>query len=507
MSVKTESFNLLLEMIKIIEDLKTLKKNTITGFFWMFAERIGAQLVSFIVSIVLARILMPEDYGVISLVTVFITICNVFVGGGFGNALVQKNEADDLDFSSVFYFSFFFSLIMYLGIFFLAPYLAEFYHMPLVCPVVRVMGVRIVIASFNSIQRAYVSRTLQFKKFFWSTIFGTVISAIIGIVMAYQGYGVWALVGQYLTNTAIDTVVLFITVKWHPKIMFSFQRLKTLISYGWKVLVGSLIDALYEDFRSLYIGKLYSAQDLAFYTRGRQFSNLIVSNVNSAIMSVLFPVMSKKQDNRVELKAMTRRSIKISSYVMMPILFGLAAVAEPLVRLVLTDKWIPCVAFFQVLCFYFALMPIQTANLQAIYAMGRSDIALKLNIIKKTVGFLIILFSARISVLAMAYGGILIGIVASMVNAYPNKNLLGYGYREQIKDIIPHVFMSGVMSVFVIAISFLKIPVMLTLIIQVIVGALIYIILSKLFKVDSFEYILNIVKPMIVKGLKKEDKR
>lgn len=494
-----KSFKELKEGFFLKETNAQLKVKTLSGLIWMFAERVGAQLVSFIVSIVLARLLLPEDYGTISLVTIFITICNVFVSAGFGNALIQKKEADELDFSSVFYCSFIVSLFLYVVMFFGAPVLAEFYGIKVLIPVVRVMGIRIIIASFNSVQRAYVSRNLEFKKFFWSTIIGTVISAFVGIAMAYKGYGVWALVGQYLSNTVIDTIILFITVKWYPKIMFSFSRMKVLVSYGWKVLVTGLIDALYEDFRSLYIGKLYSTQDLAYYTRGRQFPSLIVNNVNSSIMSVLFPVMSKKQDNRKDIKAMTRRSIKISSYVMMPVMFGLASVAEPLVRFLLTDKWLPCVPFLQILCFNSALTPIQSSNVQAIYAMGRSDIVLRLNIIKKITGFIIVLISAQISVIAMAYGGILTGIVCSIVNAYPNKKLMDYGYWEQIRDILPYVAMSSVMSILVWLIAFIDMSAIVTLVLQIVAGVCAYICLSKLFKVDSYNYIINIAASMLKK--------
>ena len=483
-----------MEEIKIIEENTKLKAKTLSGMIWMFLERIGAQLVSFIVSVVLARLLMPEDYGVIAIVTIFITLCNVFVDGGFGNALVQKKDADVVDFSSVFYFSFSFSVVLYVILFFAAPYLANLYQMDILCPLFRVMGLRLIIASFNSIQKAYVSRNLQFKKFFWSTIIGTVISAVVGIVMAYSGFGVWALVGQYLTNVVIDTLVLFITVRWHPIWAFSLSKMKTLVSYGWKVLVGSLIDTFYEEFRALYIGGLYTAQDLAYYTRGKQFPYLIINNTNSTIMSVLFPVMSKKQDDNMELKRLTRRAIKTSSYIIMPVMFGLASIAKPLVLLLLTEKWLPCVPFLQILCFNAALMPIQSANVQTIYALGRSDIALRLNIIKKTTGFLIILFSARISVLAMAYGGIAIGVICSIVNAFPNKKLIQYGYLEQMKDLLPSIGLSCLMSIPVFLLASLPIPVVLILLIQVIVGALAYVTLSALFREESFLYLSQTLK-------------
>lgn len=484
----------------ILNQNQNLKAKTLSGMAWMFFERVGSQLMSFIVSIVLARLLLPEQYGVIAIVMVFINICNVFVTSGLGQALIQKKEADEKDFSSVFYLSFFISIILYVGLFFSAPLIAKFYDMEILSPVLRVLGIQLIISSFNGIQRSKVSKEMRFKKFFYSTIIGTLTSAVVGIIMAYNGFGVWALVAQQLSNIIVNTIVLFVTVKWYPKLYFSFKRAKVLFSYSWKILVGSLIDTVYEDFRSLYVVKLYSATDLAYYTRGRQFPNLIVSNINSSISGVLFPAISSQQDDKDKVKAITRRSIKTSSYVLTPILCGLAAVAEPLVRLVLTEKWLPCVPFLQILCFNSVLLPLQTANVQAIYAVGRSDIALKLNVFKKTFGFLMILIFARISIIAMAWAGVLTGVVSLIANATPNKKLFSYGFFEQILDIIPHFILSGIMMLGVWAVSFLPIQnVLLELIIMVVCGAVTYLFVSWLFKVESFNYILDTIKGFLSK--------
>ena len=472
-----------------------LKTKTIVGLFWTFMEKIGAQLVSFIVSIVLARILSPNEYGVIAIVLVFINICNVFVDSGFGQALIQKKDADDVDFSSIFYFSLVFSIVLYIILFFSAPYIALFYEMEILSPVIRVMGLRLLIAPFNSVQRARVSKKMQFKKLFYSTLGGTLFSAVVGILMAYNGFGVWALVTQYIISAIADTTVLFITVKWYPRLVFSISKVKILFSYGWKVLVTSIIDTIYEDFRSLYIGKLYSASDLAYYTRGKQFPSLVTNNINLSIASVLFPVISSEQENKENVKAITRRSIRISSYVLTPLLCGVAIVAEPLVLLVLTEKWLPCVPFLQILCINSALMPLQTANVQAIYAVGRSDIVLKLNIFKKLFGFLLILIFARISVIAMAWAGVVSAVVCLIANALPNKKLFGYSLIEQIIDILPNFILSGIMMLGVFSVSLININnLFIKLFVMVISGGLIYISLSYLFKMESFNYILDSIK-------------
>lgn len=485
-----------------MEERNDLKRKTLAGLFWTFAERIGAQLISFVVSIVLARLLLPEEYGVIAIVLVFINLCDVFVNSGFGKALIQKKDADDVDFSSVFYFSLTMSVVLYAVLFFAAPYIAVFYEMEILAPVLRVMGLRVILASYSSVLQAKVSKGMEFKKFFYSSLGGTLLSAVVGVAMAYMGFGVWALVAQDSVDAVVDTIILALTVKWRPGLVFSFQRMKVLFHYGWKVLVGGLIDTLYEDFRSLYVGKLYSADDLAYYTRGKQFPNIIVTNVNTSISSVLFPAISSAQGNIADVKAMTRRAMKTSAYVMTPMLCGLAAVAEPLVLLLLTEKWLPCVPFLQILCINSILMPLQTANIQAIYAMGRSDIGLKLNVVKKAFGFLMVLIFARFSVLAMVWAGVVSAFFSLIMNILPNRKLLGYGFVEQMKDIVPYWVMSAAMMLLVKAVALLGLPTIAELVVMVLVGVAAYVLMSVLFKVESFSYLLNTIKPMLMRKKK-----
>ena len=481
----------------------SLKNKTISGLFWTFCERIGVQLVSFFVQIILARLLMPEEYGVIGIVLVFINLCNVFVESGFGRALIHKKNADDVDYSSVFYICLTTATVMYAILYTAAPYIAAFYEMPIVAPVLRIMGIRLFIASFNAIQRAKVSKEMQFRRFFLSTLGGMLISAGVGIVFAYCGFGVWALVAQDLSNLLISTVILFVTVRWRPRLVFSWTRAWSLFDYGWKILVNSLVETLYEDFRSLYVGKLYNADALAFYTRGKQFPYLIVDNINSSINSVLFPALSTKQDDKEDLVGITRRAIKTSAYILTPMLAGLAAVAEPLVRCLLTEKWLPCVPFLQILSINAALTPLQTANAQTLYAIGRSDIVMKMNIIKKSFGFMMVVIFARISVQAMAWAGVGTGIFCLIVNAYPNKKLLDYGIWEQIRDVAPCWMLSGAMVVPVFAVRMLGLPIIPELIVMILVGVATYVILSAIFKVESFVYILNTAKPLLAKLRKK----
>lgn len=471
----------------------------IQNLFWRFAERSGAQIVSFIVSIVLARILVPEDYGTIALVTVFTAILQVFVDSGLGTALIQKKDADDLDFSSVFYFNFCVCIILYVGMFIAAPYIALFYEDRNLTSVVRVLSFTLVISGVKGIQQAYVSRNLLFKRFFFSTIGGTIFSAFLGIGMAYIGLGVWALVAQQLSNAAIDTLILWITVKWHPKRMFSWKRLKSLLTFGWKLLVSALLDTVYNNLRNLIIGKFYTSTDLAFYNQGDKFPKIVVTNINTSIDSVLLPTMSNVQDDRERVKQMTRRAIKTSTYVMAPLMMGLAFCAEPIVKLVLTDKWLPCVPFLRIFCITYMFWPIHTANLNAINAMGRSDWFLRLEIVKKITGMIILLSTMWFGVMAMAYSLLLSSVLSQIINSWPNRKLLNYGYLEQVRDFAPGILLAVIMGICVYFVGFLPFSIIITLLIQTVVGAVIYIGVSAILRLEEYEYLVGMVKSFIKK--------
>lgn len=471
--------------------------NVISNFIWRFAERCGAQLVTFIVSIVFARILAPEDYGTIALVTVFTTILQVFVDSGLGTALIQKKNADDLDFSSVFYFNFVVCLVLYAAMFMAAPVIAKFYGDVTLTPIIRVISLTIVISGVKGIQQAYVSKNMLFKRFFFSTIGGTIFSAFIGIGLAKAGYGVWALVAQQLSNATVDTVILWITVRWRPRKNFSWERLKGLLSFGWKLLVSSLLDTCYNNLRNLIIGKMYSPSDLAFYNQGDKFPKLIVTNINTSIDSVLLPTMSSAQDDRERVKNMTRRAIKTSTYVMAPLMMGLAFCATPIVKLVLTDKWLPCVPFLRIFCITYMFWPVHTANLNAINAMGRSDWFLRLEIIKKIMGMAILLSTMWFGVMAMAYSLLLSSVLSQIINSWPNRKLLGYGYLEQVRDFAPGILLAVAMGICVYLIGYISLPTIVTLGIQILAGATFYIGISAILKLEEFEYLLGMIKSFL----------
>lgn len=474
------------------------QKSVFYNLFWRFAERCGAQAVSLVVSIILARLLAPEAYGTIALAMVFINILQVFVDSGMGTALIQKKDADDLDFSSVFYFNIAACLVLYAGLFLAAPSIAQFYGDPALTALVRALSLTVVVSGVRNIQQSYVSRHLLFKRFFFSTIGSTLASAVVGIAMAYAGFGVWALVGQSLSNVVTGTIILWATVPWRPRRMFSWQRLKGLLSFGWKLLVSSLLDTGYNNLRSLIIGKLYSSADLAYYNQGDKLPNLVITNINASIDSVLLPTMANEQDDPARVRSMTRRAIKTSTYVMAPLMMGLAACAEPLIRLILTEKWLPCVPFLRIFCITYMFWPIHTANLNAIKALGRSDLFLKLEIVKKIVGLTILLCTMWHGVMAMAYSLLLSSVLSQIINTWPNRKLLRYHYLNQLADILPALLLACAMGLAVYCIQFLGWGDLPTLCVQVPVGAALYLAGSALLRLDSFLYLRSTAEKLLL---------
>ena len=474
-----------------------LQRKVFSGLIWKFGERIGAQAVSFLVSIILARLLLPSDYGVIALITIFIDIANVFVSSGFGAALVQKKDADEVDFSSVFYFSIVMSWVLYIIVFLGAQAVAGFYDKEILTPVLRVMALKLPLAGVNSVQHAYVQKKMLFKRFFFSTLIGTVGSAVVGIVMAYTGFGAWALVAQYLFNSTMDTVVLWFTVRWRPVWRFSLGRMKYLFGFGWKMLASELIHTSYKQIRSLIIGKVYTEKDLAFYNQGGKLPSLIVTNINSSVSSVLFPAMTLKQDDTGKLKEMVRLSIRVSSYIMWPLMIGLLVISEPIVRLMFTEKWLPCVPYMQIACIQFALEPVQTANVQAVKAMGKGRTYLIMEIVKKLFGIVMIVAVMYQGVMAIAVTAMFVTFFAALVNSTPNRKYLGYTYREQLVDLIPSILLAAAMGICVYGVGRLPVPDLVSIVLQAVSGAASYIIISLAFRVSQFRYIVDILKNFI----------
>ena len=476
--------------------------NKITnGLVWKLLERFGVFGVQFILQIVLARLLDPSYYGMLTVMNIFVTLANVFVQTGFNTSLVQNKDVTKEDYSSVFWVSLFIAVLLYGIIFISAPFIASFYKMPQLVSPLRVLGLILIPGALNSVQLAKVSREMNFKKVFISNIGGALVSGIVGITCAYKGFGLWALVIQSVTNVVVACIVMFVTVKWVPQFVINLKRVKILFSYGWKLLVSALIDTLYNDLSSLLVGKKYNASTLGYYNRGLQFPQVVITPVNNSIQSVLLPAMSEKQEEKSQVKYLTRRSVTLSSFIIFPLMAGLAGVAQPLIKILLTDKWLPCVPFLQLFCISYGFFHVHSCNLQAINAMGRSDVFLKLEIIKKTIGIaaLAVAVFCFNSPVAIAVSTVLIVPVGLFVNCYPNKKLMDYGFKEQMLDILPPLASAVLMFVLVYLISLLNIAPIIMILIQVIVGIVIYFGLSLILKSEGLLVILNLLKGYVKK--------
>lgn len=481
-----------------------IKKESIArSFLWKLLERFSSQAMSFIVTILLSRILMPEEYGIIAILLVFVNIANVIIDGGLNTALIQKKGADNIDFSTILYFSLGLSVIIYLGLYLLAPSIARFYDNELLAPVLRVLSINIFFNSFNAVQRAYVSKHMLFGRLFYCSFVATLVSGIVGIAMAYGDYGVWALVGQQVVNQVTLTGIMWFTIKWRPILAFSFTRFKGLFDYGWKIFLTNLIIAIYEDIRSLVIGKVYRKATLAYFDRGKQFPTLIMSNISISLQTILLPAFADIQDNRERVRLMMKRSIEITNFFILPVLMGLLVAAKPFVLLLLTEKWIEAVPFIQIFCIAYMMMPIQSSNMSAIKALGYSDITLKLEIIKKVIEAIILVVSFMMNVYAVAWGIVLYNFICIIINLYPCKRLLNYGIIEQLKDITSPVLTSVAMGLSIFWLTWLDIHPAWTLLLQAVLGITVYVSLHAMFKTSCYVYVKDhFVSELVRRGRK-----
>lgn len=483
--------------------MEVTREKAIGSFLWKYLERSSVQVTQLLITIILARLLLPSEYGIVALIVVFINISYVIVDGGFNTALIQKKNADNIDFSTIFYFSLFMALIMYITLFLTAPAIASFYSQPKLVPVVRVISVVLFFHSIIAVQNAYVSRNLLFRKMFICSFSSVIISGTVGIFMAYNGYGVWALVAQMLIAQFILASIMWIVLGWRPNMIFSFERLNGLLDYGWKIFTTNFIVSLFVNIRKLVIGRFYSPASLAYFERGDHFPHLIMTNIQTSIQAVMFPIFSKEQDDRKRVKLILRRATKINCFVIYPMMMLLIVSARPLVLFILTEKWLPAVEFIQIFCIANFFRPIAIPNLEAIKALGYSDISLKLEVIKKILDVCILVISVFFGVYAIAWGIVIFNFICVFINLYPNKRLLDYGIKEQMIDASPTLLIALAMGATVYWIQFFSFPNLIIIILQIMFGAGVYLGLSYLFKEESCMYFFEMYKNNKIKLGKK----
>ncbi len=473
-----------------------IKRKVLTGTIWKFAERILAQGISLIVSIVIARLLEPSDYGAVSIVTIFFAFANVMISGGLNTALIQKKDADSKDYNTVFTISIIVAITIYVALFFMAPWIAKIYDESQLTSIIRVLGISLPLYALKSIVCAYVSSTLQFKKFFFATLGGTLSSGIVGISLAMKGFGAWALVAQQLTNTAIDTIILFYITKLRLAFRITFKRLRGLWKYGSKIMMSSFLGTAFKQINPLFIGLKYTSADLSYYTKGKSLPETLSSSITYTISAVLFPALVKYQEDKERLLRYTRLYMRVASFVIFPVMLGFFAVSENFVKVFLTEKWLPTVYYIQVVCFSTMFDIVAAGNCETIKAMGRSDIYLKIEIIKKSGYFLMLALFLMFtnSPEALALSLLACTVIQIAVNSIPNIKLIGYTVKKQLADLVPNFLLAAVMCIIVLLVGTLQIQPIILIFLQVFVGGLVYILLGFLTNNAAMRFLLKEIK-------------
>ncbi|MBO5085642.1 MAG: lipopolysaccharide biosynthesis protein [Paludibacteraceae bacterium] len=473
---------------------ESLKQKTAKGVLWSSVEQFSVQIIQFVLGLIMARILSPQDYGLVGMILVFTVIAQVFVESGFANALIRKQNRTEVDYSTAFYFNIVVGIVAYFVLFFVSPYIADFYDEPLLEPLTKVVALTVFINSLGIVPRARYTINVDFKTQAKATTTSVLISGIIGIWMAYTGYGVWAIVWQSVIRNALNVLLLWIFAKWLPLLQFSWQSFREMWSFGYKLLLSGLIDRIYSNIYQLVIGKVFSAQDLGNYTRAHQFASFPSSNINGIISRVTYPILSSIQDDDVRLERVYRKYLRLSAFIVFPLMVGLSALSEPLILYILTDKWSAAVILLQIICFNMMWYPIHAINLNLLQVKGRSDLFLKLEIIKKFIGVAILCITVPIGLVAMCIGGIFSSILCLVVNTHYTGKLINVGFWLQMRDLLPTLLLSLAMGA-VVVLSVWFIPTnLLKLIVGVIVGVIFYIFVARLFKMEELSDLLSLVK-------------
>jgi len=480
---------------------ESLKKKTVKGVGWSAVDNVVSLGVTFVVGIVLARLLTPDDYGLIGILTIFISVFNALVNSGFSNALIRKHNAQNIDYCTVFYTNLVLSVFLALVLYLCAHPIADFFGRQELVAMTQVMSSIVIINAFAIVQRVRLTKALNFKTQAKITFTASVISGVIGIFFAYNGFGVWALVIQQISSRLLTTLLLWFFNKWIPSFAFSWISLKEMWSFGWKLLVSNLIDTTWKEIYQVVVGKCYSPQTLGLYTRAKHFSQMFSSNLTNVIQRVSYPVLSSIQDDRMRLKSAYQRIIRNTMLPTFVLMIGMAACAKPMVLCLIGEKWLGCVTFLQMICFSGMLYPLHAINLNMLQVQGRSDLFLKLEIIKKIIAVGPLLLGVFVSIYWMVGGSVITSFIAYYLNAYYSGPFLNYSIKDQVKDILPSFGVAVAMAIPVFLISFIPITPYILFPLQIIVGALLTILICERFKLPEYIELKGIVIPVIKKIL------
>ena len=487
----------------MMTDESNLKDKVIKGSFWVLLERCGSQVATFLVGLVLARLLTPTDYGQVAMIGLFVTIATVLVDGGFGSALIQKKDADELDFNSVFYLSLGVAAVLYLVLFFAAPLIASFYGVPSLVPMIRVVSLTVFSAAINTIQNAEISRRMLFHYLFRMTMISTTVSLPTGLALAWFGFGPWSLVWSWVAGSVSNVIVRWYYIAWRPRLAFSFERVVPLFRYSWKLLAAWIIGAGFQNLYKLLIGKFYTPADLSFVEKGRNIPELVMNNVSGALASTSFPALVKLQNDRERMREAMRKMLITSTFIVFPMMLLLAVVSPKLTLFLYGEKWMPSVPFARLACFSCALMPFAMINERAVEALGRSDLYLKIEILKKTISVVVLgVFLPQGVVFWMAAMAFVEGPFGCLVNAWPQRKLLGYSLLMQLKDVAPVLLLTVVVAAPLLVLDLIwtgtsPISLFFCLACQGVLAVVLYLLLSIVFKMRGIAEVVSIIGPKV----------
>ena len=479
---------------------QNLQKRALGGMIWKFLEKICGQGMQLVIQIVLARLLLPEEYGLVGLLTIFITISDVFILQGLTTALIQKKSADEKDYSSVFFANIAMSCVLYAILFLIAPIIASFYNEPSLTDIMRVLSLNVLFGAFAAVPNAILSRKLDFKKSFIRNISNVSVQGIVGITFAFLGAGAWAMVYSKVFGTLVGALVLMATVDWWPKLTFSFERVKKLFSFSSKVLATNLLNTVFNNIHSLIIGKAFNTAELGYYQRGQQTPQVAMTSLDGSMTEVLYPTFSKLQNDVRALKAAVSKSISASMFIVLPAMFGMMAIAEPLTLVLLTEKWLPSVPFMQLSCIICMFWPLAHRT-HALNALGKSNVTLKLSLIGKGITLLMIFVCIPMGIYAIMLGTIVAATINLFITSYYVKKYIGYSILDIVKDVLPTLILSAIMAGIVYSISLLPLIPIVTLIVQLIVGVVTYVVLCSIFKPKPYKIVINMAKGLLANKL------
>ncbi|RFU64744.1 lipopolysaccharide biosynthesis protein [Peribacillus glennii] len=483
-----------------MQEINPMKKKTLSGLFWSMADLISNQGIQFIIQIVLARLLLPEHFGLIAMMTVLIAISTSIIDCGFTQGLVREKDSSQEDYSTVFYFNFFMASILYFIIFISSNAIGVFFREPELAPILKILALVLIIDSFGIIQRVILIKNVDFKTQTKINLIAGVASGILALICAVRGYGVWSLVIKTISMQLIQTVLLWLFNKWIPSFVFNIKSFKRLFGFGSKLLVSGLIDTAYNNIYFILIGRLYSSSQLGYYTNAVKLRDVASQSITASIQRVTYPVLSGIQDDEEKLKIGFRKVMKTTLFIFFPIMLGLAAIANPLIPLIYGDKWVTSILYFQLLCIAGMLYPLHAINLNILQVKGRSDLFLLVEIIKKTLLTLLIIMSIwnGSGIIGLIWSAIVNSFVSLLLNTYFSSKVISYPVKEQMKDLAPGFIISIAMG----GITFLSGMVLpgndlVTLACQIIIGIVFYVIASKLAKIEEFDTIYEMIVPLI----------